>query len=126
VVDEVQDERRDVVVVTSMRIGRLQSPFSCSGHQLAQAARRRYEVLKRLSSQGVAARGLVGDPDPLLAVGDVLARLDSEALVASRILVVTDSADPSDWREHRLTERLEAAYAIDVTHRLIHDLAVPS
>jgi hypothetical protein len=119
VVAEVQDARTRVVVTTSLRIGRLQSPFSCSPQQVAQAVRRRDEVLRRLGSHDIAAVGLIGDADPLLAVGDALAGLDAQTLANTRILVVTDSGDPRDWREHRLTERLEASYAMLVARRVV-------
>jgi hypothetical protein len=120
VLAEIHDRRGHVVVTTSLRIGRLQSLFSCSVQQLAQAVRRRDEVLTRLGGQGVAAQGLIGDPDPVLAVGDVLARIDAKALNESRVLVVTDGTDPSDWREYRLAERLEAAHGVDVRRRVVH------
>jgi hypothetical protein len=82
-------------------------------------------VLKRLSSEGISATGVVGDPDPLLAVGDVLAGLNERRLAETSILVVTDSADPSDWREHRLADRLEAAHGLEVTWRFAdQDVAV--
>jgi hypothetical protein len=121
VLAEIHDRRTQVVVTTPLRIGRLQSLFSCSVQQLAQAVRRRDQVLTRLSSQGVAAQGLIGDPDPVLAVGDVLAGIDEKALDESRVLVVTDGTDPSDWREYRLAERLEAAHSVKVTRRVVHD-----
>jgi hypothetical protein len=125
VVAELEDARTHVVVTTSLRIGRLQSPSSCGAQQLGRAVRRRDEVLRRLSGERIAATGLVGDPDPLLAVGDVLAGLNEERNAQPKILVVTDSADPSDWREHRLAERLEAAHGLEVTWRFAdRDVAV--
>lgn len=123
VVAEVHDERTRVVVTTPLPIGRLQSPFSCSAQQLAQGVRRRAQVVGQLRCQGVAAIGVIGDPDPLLAVGDALGKFDEEALARTTVLVVTDGPDPVDWRQHRLTERLEAAYGVTVTRYLVDDSA---
>jgi Cyclic nucleotide-binding domain len=80
--------------------------------QASLLARDRLERwLKQFAEMGVDVEGQVGDPDPFLAVQDVLQgeRFDE-------IIVSTLPRGKSQWLKANLPERLRAAVDVQVTH----------
>jgi hypothetical protein len=75
------------------------------------AARLRlYELLDGLACGGVAAQGMVGADDPLLAIGDALA-----AFPATEIMLVANEDARRGWLEHGLERAVRDAYGVHVT-----------
>jgi GABA permease len=68
-------------------------------------------ALERLRTQGLAVEGVIGDPDPFVAVLDVFdpRRFDE-------IVVATLPARSSHWLRIDLGQRLERATGLPVTH----------
>jgi hypothetical protein len=77
----------------------------------AAAEERLARSLERLRAAGVAARGQVGDRDPLQAIGDALA-----GFAADEILIATHPAAHSGWLERDLVERARAMFGRPVLH----------
>jgi GABA permease len=57
---------------------------------------------------------MVGDADPLQAIADGLAVFDPDELI-----IATHPEGDSNWLEHDLVERAEAAFALPVTHVVV-------
>jgi hypothetical protein len=75
------------------------------------ASRRLNAALTRLSDAGIAARGMVGDPDPVAAVRDVW---DAERF--DEVIVATLPAHVSRWLHLDLPRRVEQLTGRPTTH----------
>lgn len=76
-----------------------------------EAARARLtEALQRLASVGVVARGILGDDDPLQAIGDALA-----GFPASEILLVAPERGQRGWLDQDLEARARDTFGIHVS-----------
>jgi GABA permease len=73
-------------------------------------ARRRLEsALERFRALGADVIGEVGDPSPVMAIGEVLRRRSFDALILSTLPV-----GPSQWLRHDLPDRIEQAFNLPV------------
>jgi GABA permease len=73
-------------------------------------ARRRLESgLERFRALGADVVGEVGDPSPVLAIGEVLRRRSFDALILSTLPV-----GPSQWLRHDVPSRIEQLFGIPV------------
>lgn len=81
----------------------------------AQTARRLDDALRSLRDAGLDADGVVGDPDPMLALDEVWdpARFDE-------IIVVTLPETASRWLAAHLPRRVESFTGARVTHLVAH------
>jgi nucleotide-binding universal stress UspA family protein len=116
--DELDQSEADVLVVAPALAGRLHTMTSDLDTEMSEAKQRLEDVLRRLNEHGVPARGEIGDPNPAQAIEDVLAEFEAE-----KIVIVTETSDHENWREHALAERLQK-HGLPVTHLLVaHDIA---
>jgi hypothetical protein len=92
-----------VFVVSPALTGRLQSLASDIDGAVAAAEQRLKAVLDELRSAGFAARGSVGDEDPLLAIEDTL-----REFTPTEILIVTSDSSHENWRERHIRQRVAA------------------
>jgi hypothetical protein len=83
--------------------GRLRSIASDIDGAVATADQRLKAVLGELRSAGFAARGSVGDEDPLLAIEDTL-----REFTPTKILIVTSDSSHENWRERHIRQRVAA------------------
>jgi hypothetical protein len=97
------EHRANVFVVSPALTGRLQSLASDIDGAVAAAEQRLKAVLDELRSAGFAARGSVGDEDPLLAIEDTL-----REFTPTEILIVTSDSSHQNWRERHIRERVAA------------------
>ena len=119
VVDEVRyraGEGAEVLVVSpALARSRLEHWLS------SDAERRRDEALERLeasiaafSAAGLAARGHLGDADPLQALDDALRIYDPDEVVIS-----THPHQRSNWLERQVVRRARRRYDLPITHVVV-------
>jgi len=110
-------ERTQFLVVCPALNSRLKT-FTSDEDPAREAAQARLDVtLARLSSVGIAARGEVGDGDPLVAVDDAVRTFGPNEIVIS-----THPPGRSNWLERGIVESVRARYDVPVTHVVV-DLA---
>lgn len=68
-------------------------------------------ALAKLTAAGVRADGVVGDPDPLRAVGEAVAAGEFDEIIVSTL-----PARVSRWLHQDLPGRLERTFHLPVTH----------
>ena len=79
--------------------------------EAAALAQSRLELaLAELESLGVPVSGEVGDPSPMLAIGEALSRGSFDQLIISTL-----SVGPSQWLRRGLPERVERVFDLPVT-----------
>jgi hypothetical protein len=66
-------------------------------------------ALERFRALGADVIGEVGDPSPVMAIGEVLRRRSFDALILSTLPV-----GPSQWLRHDLPDRIEQAFNLPV------------
>ncbi len=79
--------------------------------ELDAARRRLAATLAWAAEQGFAARGEVGDADPLLALEDALRQFAPDEIV-----IATHPPELANWLESGLVERARAELDVPVTH----------
>jgi GABA permease len=67
--------------------------------------------LGRLSAAGIAARGEIGDADPLQAIEDAL-----RTFGADEIIISTHPPERSNWLERGVVEKARERFPVPVTH----------
>jgi len=113
-------ERTQFLVVCPALNSRLKT-FTSDEDPARAAAQARLDVtLARLSSVGIAARGEVGDGDPLVAVDDAVRTFGPNEIVIS-----THPPGKSNWLERGIVESVRARYDVPVTHVVV-DLVAES
>ena len=114
-VDEVArragDTPTEVLVVAPALNSRLRHWVSDVDGAIARACDRVDLAVGELRERGIAARGHVGDSDPMVAITDALATFP-----ASEIVIATHPADQSNWLERGLIEKASPRFDIPVTH----------
>ncbi len=110
-------EQTQFLVVCPALNSRLKT-FTSDEDPAREAAQARLDVtLARLSSVGIAARGEVGDGDPLVAVDDAVRTFGPDEIVIS-----THPPGKSNWLERGIVESVRARFDVPVTHVVV-DLA---
>jgi hypothetical protein len=110
----------EVLVVAPALNSRLRHYVSDVDGAVAAAGDRLAHAVKYLTDTGVAARGEIGDSDPLVAIGDALA-----GFAADEIVIATLPEGHSNWLERNLIERARRAYGLPLTHVVSHRLPTP-
>jgi hypothetical protein len=111
VVRRASDAPIDVLVVVPALNSRLRHWMSDVDGAVARAQERLEVALADLQTRGVAARGEVGDANPLVAIDDALAHFP-----ASAIVIATLPPGQSNWLERGLIEKATARFDVPVTH----------
>jgi hypothetical protein len=81
------------------------------GEARAAAGARLDKALERIRALGVEVTGEVGDPNPILAIEDVLRGEEFDEIILSTL-----PPGASKWLKRDLLHRLERRYVIPVTH----------
>jgi len=97
---EIVDTEAEVLVVAPALSSRLDYWSGDDRRARRDAERRLADSLSALSLLGVAADGLVGDADPLLAIEDSLRLIDAEVIV-----IAADSRRAPNWLEREIVSR---------------------
>jgi hypothetical protein len=107
-------EQTEFLVVCPALNSRLKT-FTSDEDPAREAAQQRLdETLARLASVGIAARGEVGDGDPLVAVDDAVRTFGPNEIVLS-----THPPGRSNWLERGVVESVRAHYDVPVTHVVV-------
>jgi hypothetical protein len=104
----------EVLVVTPALNSRLRHWISDVDAARRRAEERLQECLDRLAAYGVDARGLVGDADPLQAIGDAL-----KLFAADELIIATHPEGRSHWLERDLVRRARSRYPQPVRHVVV-------
>jgi hypothetical protein len=81
------------------------------GHSRTEAQRRLDAALDRFRELGVEATGQLGDPSPVLAIGDALRAQAFDAIILSTL-----PSGASRWLKLDLPHRVERDFSLPVTH----------
>ena len=100
----------DVLVVAPVLTSTLHFVTDAEESEREAARVRLTEALQGLASVGVVARGILGDDDPLQAIGDALARFP-----ASEILLVALERGQRGWLDQDLESRARDTFGIHVS-----------
>jgi hypothetical protein len=109
--------REEVLVVCPALNTPLRHWVSDEGPARAAAGERLEASLARLREWGVAARGEIGDAEPLQAIDDAVRTFGPDEIVIS-----THPEGRSQWLEKRVVERARERYDVPITH-IVTDLA---
>jgi len=101
----------EVLVVAPALNSRLRHWVSDVDAAVAEARERLDRAIENLSERGIAADGVVGDSDPLVAIEDALATFQ-----ATEIVVSTHPPGRSNWLERNLPARAAERFALPVAH----------
>lgn len=112
--DEVSLRAADVdaevlIVAPALNESKLRHWISDVDDSIDGAHRRLTEATEELAERGIAARGAVGDSEPLHAIGDALETFPAEA-----IIIGTHPPDASHWLEDGLVERARELFTVPV------------
>jgi hypothetical protein len=104
----------DVLVVCPALNSPLRHWASDEDGARAEAERRLAESLGALATEGVGARGEVGDADPVQAMDDALRTFGADEIVIS-----THPPGRSNWLEKKVIERARERYPVPITHVVV-------
>lgn len=104
----------DVFVVAPALNSRLRHWTSDSDQALSEARARLDASLAALRDSGIAARGQVGDDDPVQALQDALRTFEADEIVIS-----THPQARSNWLERNVVERAREILTIPVAHVVV-------
>lgn len=104
----------DVLVVAPALASRLRYWTSDEDPGIAAAERRLAVSLERCGAAGVAARGALGDADPLQALDDAV-----RTFAPDEIVVATHPEGRSNWLERGLVAQARERIGVPVTHVVV-------
>jgi hypothetical protein len=105
------DPGSEVLVVAPALNARLRHWVSDLDAAVAAAGERLDRAIENLSERGIAAEGVVGDADPLVAIEDALATFH-----ATEIVVSTHPPERSNWLARNLAARAAERFDLPVAH----------
>lgn len=112
--ERCQGVKADVLVVAPALNSRLKHWTSDEDGARHAAEQRLGRSLARLEAAGIAARGEVGDDDPLQAIEDAL-----HTFGADEIVVATHSVSESNWLERGVVAGARDRFDVPVTHVIV-------
>ena len=108
----------DVLVVCPALNSKLNTWTSDEDGARAAAQGRLDSSLTRLREAGIAARGEIGDGDPLQALEDAL-----RVFPADEVVVSTHPPGRSNWLEQGVVEQARLRFDVPVTHVVVESLS---
>jgi len=114
ILEKSLDVREEVLVVTPALNSPLRHWVSDEDNARAAAQERLETSLAKLAEAGVAARGEVGDGDPLQAMEDAL-----RTFGADEIIISTHPPGRSNWLERGVVENARERFAVPITHVVV-------
>jgi len=106
--------RAQVLVVSPALNSPLRHWVSDEDGARASAQARLDQSLQRLGELGVAARGEIGDSDPLQAIEDELRTFGPDAVIIS-----THPEGRSNWLERGIVDEARARFDVPITHVVV-------
>ncbi len=114
ILHRVRGRDADVLVVAPALNSRLRHWTSDEDRARAEAQARLDASLAALAAEGVAARGQIGDDDPLQAMDDALRTFGADEIILS-----THPPGRSNWLEKDLVANARGRYACPLTHVVV-------
>ena len=114
ILEKSADVREEVLVVTPALNSPLKHWVSDEDDARAAAQERLDASLAKLAAAGVAARGEVGDGDPLQAMEDAL-----RTFGADEIIISTHPEGRSHWLERGVVAKARERFAVPITHVVV-------
>ena len=118
---KAQGVSEDVLVVCPALNSKLNTWTSDEDGARAAAQERLEASLARLRDAGVAARGEIGDGDPLQALEDAL-----RVFPADEVVLSTHPPGRSNWLEQGVVEQARLRFDVPVTHVVVDLAAQPA
>jgi hypothetical protein len=112
--ERAEDVREDVLVVCPALTSAVRYWASDEDSGRREAKARLERSLERLREAGIAARGEVGDSDPLQAMEDALRTFGADEIVLS-----THPPGRSRWLERGIVEAARQRFAVPITHVVV-------
>jgi hypothetical protein len=109
-----EDAPAHVLVVAPALNGRLQHWISDEAEARRAARERLLACLDKLSDEGIEANGIVGDPDPMLAIADALALFPADEL-----MIATHPEGRSNWLARDLIAKARRRFGLPVLHIVV-------
>ncbi len=110
----------EMLVVAPALNTRLRHLFADVDRAREEAEQRLTGSIESLRSEGIAARGAVGDSDPVRAIEDALFEFEADEIVIS-----THPPDRSNWLEKKAVERARERFSQPITHVVVDLAAAP-
>jgi hypothetical protein len=104
----------EVVIVAPALNSRARHWVSDEDAARVRAKERLGRCVDSLAADGVAARGWIGDADPLQAITDALHVLAPDAIV-----IATHPEDRSNWLARHLVTRARRRFAVPILHVVV-------
>ncbi len=114
ILERCRDARTQVLVVAPALTSPVRHWVSDIDRGRADARSRLDESLAALEESGVAARGEIGDDDPLQAIEDAL-----RTFGADEIIISTHPEGRSNWLERGVVRAARERFAIPITHVVV-------
>jgi GABA permease len=114
IAQEGQGKRTQVLVVSPALNTPLRHWASDEDPAREQAQQRLERSLSQLESEGVQARGEIGDGDPLQAIEDAL-----RTFGADEIIISTHPEGRSNWLERGVVTNARERFAVPITHVVV-------
>jgi hypothetical protein len=114
ILEKSLDVREEVLVVTPALNSPLKHWVSDEDGARAAAQERLDTSLAQLAAAGVAARGEVGDGDPVQAIEDAL-----RTFGADEIIISTHPPGRSNWLERNVVDKARERFAVPITHIVV-------
>jgi hypothetical protein len=112
--ESVGDQRAEVLVVSPALNAPIRHWTSDEDAARDEARKRLDQSLSRLRTEGISARGEVGDADPLQAIEDAL-----RTFGADEIIISTHPEGRSNWLERGIVEGAKERFALPITHVVV-------
>jgi hypothetical protein len=113
-IERVRGRPADVLVVAPALNSQLRYWTSDEDGARAAAQERVHASVAALGELGLAARGEVGDAEPLQAIEDAMRTFGADEVVIS-----THPAGRSNWLEHGLVEEARRRFDLPITHVIV-------
>jgi hypothetical protein len=104
----------EVLVVAPALTSRLRYWMSDEDAGIEAAGRRLEASLERCGAAGVAARGALGDADPLQALDDAM-----RTFAPAEVIIATHPEGRSNWLERGLVGQARARFDVPITHVVV-------
>ncbi len=111
----------NILVVAPALNTRLRHLFADVDKAREEAEVRLKGSIESLRAEGIAARGAVGDSDPVRAIEDALFEFEADEIVIS-----THPPDRSNWLEKKTVERAREKFSQPITHIVVDLAAAPA
>ena len=110
----------EMLVVAPALNTRLRHLFADVDQAREEAEQRLTGSIESLRAEGIAARGAVGDSNPVRAIEDALFEFEADEIVIS-----THPPDRSNWLEKKAVERARETFPQPITHIVVDLAAAP-